>query len=184
MVDLETLSTRANAAIISIGACFFDPMKEIIGETFYREISLDSNIELSRHISGDTLMWWMQQSKQAREVFNPENNRLNLTDSLYSFNRFITHNANPEKVRLWSNSPSFDEVMLNTACLDTGTPWILSFWNTRCVRTVKGLCPDKVFQTWTKNNPREGYHNAMSDACYQAKYVSWILKSSGCEELF
>ena len=34
MIDLETLSTESNAAILSIGAVMFD--KEGLGETFYQ----------------------------------------------------------------------------------------------------------------------------------------------------
>lgn len=184
MVDLETLSTRANSAIISIGATFFNPITGELGQAFYREISIDSNLEYGRHISGSTLSWWMKQSEHAKRVFDDTIQKETLKGALVSFNKFMKHNQNPEQIRLWSNSPNFDEVMLNTACLDTKTPWILNFWNTRCVRTVKGMCPPEAFQTWTKNNPREGYHNAKDDAIYQAMYVSWILKTSGCEALY
>ena len=39
MVDLETWGTHAGAAIRSIGACMFDPVKGTIEQTFYMNIT-------------------------------------------------------------------------------------------------------------------------------------------------
>ncbi|MFM2590025.1 3'-5' exoribonuclease domain-containing protein [Vibrio sp. TBV020] len=42
MIDLETMGNSSNAAIVSIGACFFEPSTGEIGEKFSRIISLES----------------------------------------------------------------------------------------------------------------------------------------------
>jgi len=183
MVDLETLSTARNACIVSIGAVFFDPITGQKGNKFYRVLDIDSNLKYGRHISGDTLTWWMNQSNQAKLIFSENTNKTNLKEALVSFNRFLKSSENVSLVKFWANSPNFDEVILHSAMQATGVPWLLEFWNTRCVRTVKALCPEETFKTWENNNPREGYHNALSDAEYQADYTSWILRSSGCKEL-
>jgi hypothetical protein len=70
MLDLETLSTEPNAAIVSIGACAFDMLdkEEDIEHTFLRRVSIESNFEHGRHISADTLMWWFKQSPEAQQA--------------------------------------------------------------------------------------------------------------------
>ena len=42
MVDLETLSTKPNAAIVSIGAVFFDPKTGELGDTYYQVIDIET----------------------------------------------------------------------------------------------------------------------------------------------
>lgn len=45
MIDLETMGNSSNAAIVSIGACFFEPSTGEIGEKFSRIIYLESSQE-------------------------------------------------------------------------------------------------------------------------------------------
>ena len=67
-IDLETLGTRYNAAILSIGVQQFDIDSGKLGETFYREIDIDSAIKAGK-VTGSTLAWWAQQGEVAKRVF-------------------------------------------------------------------------------------------------------------------
>ena len=67
-IDLETLGTRYNAAILSIGVQQFDIDTGKLGETFYREIDLDSAIKAGK-VTGSTLAWWALQGEVAKRVF-------------------------------------------------------------------------------------------------------------------
>ena len=51
MVDLETLGTGANSAIISIGACYFDEYG--IGKTFYMPIDPRDSVQQGLEIDVD-----------------------------------------------------------------------------------------------------------------------------------
>ncbi|MBK0004878.1 3'-5' exonuclease, partial [Erwinia sp. S38] len=42
MIDLETMGNKPNAAIVSIGAVFFEPDSGEIGNTFYSNVQLES----------------------------------------------------------------------------------------------------------------------------------------------
>ena len=76
MVDLETLSTKNNATILTIGAIKFN-LKDAPGEgeqnTFYMRVNLDSCKELGLDIDKNTEKWWNEQSPEAREeAFNEQ----------------------------------------------------------------------------------------------------------------
>ena len=63
MLDLETMGTGTQAAIVAIGAVEFDLEKGILGEEFYRTVDLSSSISCGGIIDADTVLWWMQQSE-------------------------------------------------------------------------------------------------------------------------
>jgi exodeoxyribonuclease VIII len=67
MIDLETLATSPNAAVLTIGAVKFDPFNietdNPTCEKLYIKVDLDSCDALGLDVSEDTLEWWSQQSK-------------------------------------------------------------------------------------------------------------------------
>ena len=65
VVDLETLSTRPNSCIVSIGAVAFNLQEAILDEFF---INVDASDCRSHglHIDRNTIEWWKKQSKEAR----------------------------------------------------------------------------------------------------------------------
>ena len=70
MIDLETLDTSPSAAIISlIGAVKFRSATQTpLGDKFYLPVSIQSNLDEGRTISGDTLRWWMNQDDGAQRI--------------------------------------------------------------------------------------------------------------------
>lgn len=167
MVDLETLATTADAVILSLGAVVFDLEKGTVDdEAFYASISVDSNLEYKRRISEDTLIWWMKQSAEAQKVFSEPKQPLAV--ALEDFVEWLP--TDKKNLFMWSNGADFDLPMLAHALTQTGigVPW--HFWNSRCVRTYKGLPGAKDVSL-----TREGlHHNALADAVHQAKLVSAI----------
>ncbi|MFM9673750.1 3'-5' exonuclease, partial [Streptomyces galilaeus] len=65
MLDLETMGQGNNAAIVAIGAVFFEPTTGEIGDTFYRKIDLESAAQYGE-IDPNTVLWWLKQSDAAR----------------------------------------------------------------------------------------------------------------------
>ena len=68
MMDIETLSTRPDAVILTVGACKFDPytQTETTGD-FYLRINVDEQAQLGRHIDENTVAWWGQQAADVRD---------------------------------------------------------------------------------------------------------------------
>jgi len=160
MVDIETLSTEKTAAILSIGACYFDPATNEIGNTFYRNVDTQSCLDAGLTESQSTRDWWAKQGESAKAVLStPEPEPL--YDVLLAFFSFAVGSK-----RVWANAPSFDCDILSNAYQATGLtkPW--KYWQERDCRTIKdlahGLMADKV--TMIK-------HYALDDALWQARCV-------------
>ena len=184
MLDIETLGTNSGSVILSIGACFFNPVTGKIGEKFLRAIDLKSSIDKGFSINGDTLAWWLRDNPEALKSTIDVEGKESITEALVSFMNFCDTYGQIAKVRLWANDPSFDTAMIMKACEMCDVEYRLKFWNNRCVRTIVGFCPPNLFKEYKINNQRTGYHTADADAVYQAQYVSYILRELGCQELY
>ena len=172
MVDLETLGTGPNAAIVSIGACVFHPDrtgKDRVGDTFYAVVDEGTGGDIDRA----TVAWWMQQSSEARSVFNHPDPR-SLRDALYGLQVFLrgVTDGGVTSPLIWGNGANFDNVILRSAYkrANIEAPWM--FWNDRCFRTLKSL-PVPIPKI-----ERQGvHHNALDDAVYQAQVACAILNA-------
>ena len=165
IIDLETLGTNQDSAFIAIGACQFDPDTGAIGETFYENIDWNDSLK-TRKVSGDTIKWWMRQSKEAQDrVCAPGKP---LRDVLKQFGVWVRMEGAERKV--WGNGATFDISMLENAYMSQFgiTPW--KYWNVRDVRTIVELSNGIINK---EDVPFEGTpHYALDDALHQAKYVS------------
>lgn len=169
MIDLETLSTQPNAAIVSIGACMFDLTTGEIGAEYYQPISLKDHPGQG-HISAETVTWWMRQPYDARQVFQDKGAR-SIADSLMEFTTFRQrHRAQT----YWSNGASFDLVILRQAHMKNGFAGaIWNYWQERDVRTLVDLAKRLTGEDVTKTTPFDGEkHNALADAKHQARFIS------------
>jgi len=178
MLDLETLSTRANARIIAIGAVAFDQDKGVYAK-FYQPIVAGASGPLwdgftahmqthadeeGFHISKDTLRWWDEQSDEAKRVFTDPNACM-MNTALDAFDCWLGDLDDRTNIRVWGNGASFDNTILATAysIMLEDLPW--RFYNDRCYRTAKNLYPNVALD-------RIGvYHNAMDDAETQAMHL-------------
>lgn len=156
MLDLETLSTRPHAHILSIGACYFDASG--VGETFYASIVPQE--QQGAHIDPLTVAWWLRQDHEARAALDREQEFL--IDALKRFALFATKVPN---VLMWGNGSDFDNVILSDGFGRNGLerPW--EWYNNRCYRTIKSLFPIAP-----KPKPVVKHH-ALSDAVAQAEHL-------------
>ena len=166
MVDLETLSTAPNAAIMSIGAVAFDPETGRVGAEFYVNIDPKSAQDAGLHVDAGTVSWWFSQSNEARaHLVAPK--PLPLQAALAAFQQFLMLEVEP-KFTIWGNGASFDNVILSHAYEASGSPAPWRYWQDACYRTMKGLFPQVKMV-------REGvHHDALADARSQAKHLCAI----------
>ena len=68
MIDLESMGKKPNAPIVSIGAVFFNPLTGELGQEFYMAVSLESAMDQGAVPDGDTILWWLKQSSEARSA--------------------------------------------------------------------------------------------------------------------
>ena len=163
MIDLETFSTRSNAAIVSIGAVKFED--DQILDKFYCTIDAATCKAAGLHIDKETLAWWAKQSKEARDALMVDN--LSLEQALNKFTVWF----GPKSLPTWGNGAAFDNVIMENAYLAMGQkrPWLP--WEDRCYRTMKNLVNIPI-------DKRQGtYHNALDDALTQTHHLIKILGS-------
>lgn len=173
MLDLETMGTGPNAAIVAIGAVWFDAV-EGIKDIFYSVVDLDSSVKTGGIIDASTVMWWMSQDDLARkEISNSDG--VHISRALDDFYEWATHLVpDPEMgIRMWGNGAGFDNVILSSAYdrLGIRRPW--NYRNDRCYRTAMEWLP-------IVNIPFHGIpHCALHDAMYQAECLIEAIRRRG-----
>lgn len=173
MIDLETLSTRHDAAILSIGACLFDLASGEIGDTFHHHIALDDS-DLRGHISADTVKWWLKQDDAARAAITDNKKTVKLATALFDFREFVPRR---KEATFWSNGATFDLVIIRNA-LDRHNhmvPW--QYWQERDTRTLVDAAYRITGIHAAKSMEFDGVkHDALADAIFQARYVSYAFQ--------
>lgn len=187
MIDIETLATSYNAAIVSIGAVFFDPCDPSpIKHAFYGVIDIDesyTNIhDTYFFIDPATKAWWDKQPPEAKAVFD-DPGALPISDALAGFADFLGKIPGDQLTRVWANSPSFDLVILEHAynaffsedehCFRT---W--PYYKERDLRTYKSVFTQGEIRAaqLRASGTTTTAHNALADAVAQAKLVCELMK--------
>lgn len=168
MLDLETMGQTSDSAIVSIGAVSMDTRNLTLPYSFYSVVSLDSSIKSGLKMDSSTVVWWLNQSDEARAIFKEES--IHICQALCDFANWIQSFAGKDRVRVWGNGSDFDNVILANAYSVCGLslPW--NFRNSRCYRTLRNEYPQVPYI-------KQGIaHNSLSDARSQAIHFLEIQK--------
>lgn len=165
MLDIETMGTRPGCAIMSIGACRFDPDTGYVAtkgdaDTFYERITFRSNIESGLTFSIDTLMWWLDQSKEAqKEAFS---GIAHLREALLKYGAWY-RTSWATMGPTWSHGSRFDHGLVENAYRKLGMEPCWDYKQERDTRTMLALFPSIKI-------PRSDgvFHVAVDDAINQA----------------
>jgi hypothetical protein len=155
MLDLETLSSSNNGAIIQIGACYFDWDGNIGKKLLINTIPdkrFDFNIE--------TINWWFTNKDSVIKSLTIE--RIALHKALIEFSKF-----SKEAEHVWSHS-TFDFVLLMNAYQKLNIKEPFGFRASRDIRTLVYL--SGVSHNNTKTVRDDEQHNALHDCIYQVGY--------------
>ncbi|HDG1673032.1 TPA: 3'-5' exonuclease [Kluyvera cryocrescens] len=173
MIDLETMGTKPNAPVVAIGAVFFDPLSGELGPEYYTAVNLASAMEQGAVPDGNTIIWWLKQSPEARSAICVDD-ALPIAAALSELSHFINRNTDPKFLKVWGNGATFDNTILRSAYERAGHPCPWQFWNDSDVRTIVLLGRQVGFDP-KREMPFDGVaHNALADARHQAKYVTAI----------
>jgi len=173
MLDLETLSTRANATILVIAAVKFDRAVTLPDlkntDKFYAKITIDSCKAIGLHVDPKTQQWWDEQDPKIRqEAFGEP--REDLKTVLVRFSKWFGDSRT-----IWSHGATFDIPILAEAYLLCGLepPW--KFWTARDTRTLFELAKIK-----SEDLPKDNLHHALYDCWRQIVGVQMALKRIKC----
>lgn len=172
VVDIETLSTEANAVILSVAFVLVDTSyavgaKQGIKDSIVFYPSLADQKSLNRHSSVSTVKWWDAQSDEAKDAVNVKNRsgfERCMRDMFTWLERY--------DCSIWGNGSDFDNVILANAFSSVGLKW--PFWHNRCLRTLKNITqeiyPDIQFPDF------KGFkHVALDDALHEARILTLCL---------
>ena len=169
MLDLETMGNKPNAPITAIGAVLYDEKTKDVVRLCNYVVSLKSSVEYGLNMDADTVLWWMEQSDEARSIYTKkQKGASNLREALGPFSNLLKPLGD---VQVWGNGVGFDNVILRNAYDKCGLECPFPFYMDRCYRTLKNLYPR------IKMPERVGvYHNALDDAHTQMLHLIDILK--------
>lgn len=161
MLDVETMGTGPDGALVGIGAVFFDENTGL-GAEFYRAINLATAVMRGGEIDPSTVSWWLGQNDAARNAIRF--GTYHIDEALSDFAQFVARNADGN-VLVWGCSPTFDCEKVSRAMkrINLPVPWI--YFNERCYRTVRERSKSVPLDV------RTGLHNALDDAKFQASHL-------------
>lgn len=190
MIDLETMDTAANAAIIAIGATLFcvDPrslppdlsLEDISVSRFCRTLSFQTARRAGGSVSADTMLWWLCRPEQAARYAHEQGHEASEQALIDAFDAWLRRvcadiELDPHAIKVWAKGPSFDCTILASAYArySRTVPW--AFWMERDVRTLQDIVSDQIPYV-----PPVKAHDADADADQQAVFVAKWLRYLGC----
>ncbi len=172
-VDVESLSLRPNAHLLSIGAVEFDINTGKPTRKFYTVLKGDK--QEHRHIERRTVHWWMEQA-----IGDPMTadfgGQVPDEQAMINFGKFLLPDV-PKRVYFLGST--FDAVALETLNRDVESPY--SLWGYREVmdlRTLRTMLRDTGSDPF-ENVSNLAAHNALNDAVMQAEAVTAAYKLLG-----
>jgi exodeoxyribonuclease VIII len=173
VLDLETLGTSEDAAILQIGCCIpeFDHIHIPTGISHEFESTISYDVALASEFNKDrdTLSWWEQQDTKARKhVFSGQDS---YSDAFDHFRFWLDSiRANGADVAVWGNGSDFDNRLLAYSLNSMGYHGVWNFRNNRDLRTIKALFPVTHLSSETDGIK----HTALADARYEARLLNTI----------
>jgi len=167
LVDLETVGTGHNAALLSIGAVRFD--NNGLHDTFYTNLDPLDGIKHGAKADERTMAWWKSQPEELQKLMILDQQQL-----IPSLGKFTAWFNSVEKSYIWGFGPSFDCAILedNYKLCGLRSPW--PYNKERCGRTIIQFDPTKKHKK--ERRPGHYEHHALYDAIYEAGQIVAILK--------
>ena len=172
-VDIETLATDANAVILSVGACKFDPYSDDDPtDGRHWKLDIDEQFSKGRDSSDGTIKWWSRQKQCVQDEAFSEDDRIPVLQFLKEFNQWLRPSS-----KLWAQGPLFDIIILEDLYNMYDYKYNWAYWQIMDSRTLFNLMP---------NDPRKEIqvdpHNALADALSQSvcvqRAISYLLEKN------
>ena len=162
MVDIETLGTKPNSVVLTVGGCKFNPftMDEPF-DFFLMKLDVDQQIEQGRFVDDKTLEWWGKQAPEIQEEAFGLDNRVEVVEFCKAFNKWLVG----VDIK-WAQGPRFDYGILESLydSFDHHINW--AYWQEADSRTIFNLMPGDPRKDAQGN--QTGHHDALADSIVQA----------------
>jgi hypothetical protein len=177
MLDIETLAKKPGAVVLSVGAAVMDMEQlEIVDKAYW---VLDLKEQEHCKIDPETVIWWMQQTDNARAAFRKLIPKTDAATFKIELQKLLdTYNTRTP----WANGTNFDLPILGQYIynnyhapgeLEDVVPWGYRWQDMRSLATV--MAEILPYSTFVTTNATVA-HNALDDAVRQAEYVLEVKK--------
>lgn len=159
MIDLETMGTGPNAAVIQLGAVAFNSVNGLADpDGLSLDIDLHSSVLLGGEVDAATAQWW--RDRGGLELKEP----VPLRAALLELGAWVKNL--PQLERVWSQGANFDVPILEGYYRRAGLecPW--PYYAARDTRTVYDLAKERG---WKKPEDSKAVHHALQDCLIQTK---------------
>lgn len=179
MIDIETLDTRPSAVVFQVAfVVFSDPQAgkdlQVVYENIYH-LDILEQIMAGRTIDSGTVDFWQQQDETS---WTRESRQT--AKALEVFGKIAEIMGKYEIGWVWSNSPSFDAVIMRSLREDLKIPWEFpSFRSDMDMRTLKQLL--QAMGKMVDAPKFETTHQALKDCYDQCKLVHYMLLQLGAK---
>lgn len=170
-IDMETLSTEHNAALLSIGAVIhnFGTGQQV--DTFYANITPESSIAAGLHVSESTKAWWAKQGQAAQDVLSVDQRPLR--DVLVEFAKWLAGHGVQYAI---GNGPRADNQWLESACKAVGMQSPIKYWGDLDMRTLTFIGTHILGLDHWHNTFKGVKHNALHDAINEAEFCNAVFQ--------
>lgn len=182
-LDIETLSTHKNAVVASIGACRVtrDGLVEHTESDFYVRLDLQSQIDAGRHVSEDTIKFWLMQNPDT-SVSTFKGPSLKPVQAIEELRKYIQES---EFDGVWTKGPAFDGAILESLAEQNYVEPAWHFRQHRDFRTIDTIVQwsadaalqDRWYEAQQEMSAsNSAAHNALEDAKAQGRLIAWFMK--------
>ena len=173
MIDIETLDTRPNSVVLSVGAVKFDPYAEIEPhtKTLWRP-GVDDQLAQGRTMSNTTLEWWAKQAEHIKDSTFTEKGRISVHKFFAELNKYL---VGVDKV--WCQGPQFDMVILEDLFKQFDHHMNWAYWQVCDCRTIFNMMPVDP-----RKAIQQDLHSAEEDAYWQAVCVQQTFQHFAVQE--
>lgn len=171
VLDFETLSTKHNAALLSIGAVIRDFNNGAQVDTFYANIIPQSSIDAGLHVSESTKAWWTKQGSAAQDVLSV--NQRPLRDVLNDFSAWLKKHGVEYAI---GNGPRADNQWLESACEGLGIQSPVKYWGDLDMRTLTFIGTHILRLPHWHSTFKGVKHNALHDAINEAEFCNNVIQ--------
>ena len=170
-IDMETLSTEHNAALLSIGAVIHDFGTGQQVDTFYANITPESSIAAGLDVSESTKAWWAKQGQAAQDVLSVDQRPLR--DVLADFAQWLAGHGVQYAI---GNGPRADNQWLESACKAVGMQSPIKYWGDLDMRTLTFIGTHILGIDHWHSTFKGVKHNALHDAINEAEFCNAVFQ--------
>lgn len=171
MIDIETLATKPDAVVLTVGGIKFNPYSSEEPHTpFSVRLDIDEQTAKGRVIDPNTIEWWSKQDKAIQDEAFSEEDRVSVMDFIADLNKWL----NGTELK-WAQGSRFDYGILEDLIensFEQHKNWF--FWQEADSRTLGQLVPKDLRKDNSGN--QKDLHSALADAYNQAKAVQKAYK--------